>query len=94
MIKEYSIAEARNQFAAIVHDLKTTPSIQLTRRGKPVAMLLTIEEYERLAAGRAGFWDNYQAFCNTVDLAKMDIDPAIFGGLRDPSPGFCPILRA
>jgi prevent-host-death family protein len=87
MIKEYSIAAARNQFAAIVHDLKTTPSIQLTRRGKPVAMLLAIEEYERLAAGRAGFWDNYQAFRNTVNLAEMDIDPAIFDGLRDASPG-------
>ena len=87
MIKEYSIAEARNQFTAIVHDLKTTPSIQLTRRGKPVAMLLAIEEYERLAAGRAGFWDNYQAFRNAVDLAELDIDPAIFGGLRDSSPG-------
>ena len=87
MIKEYSIAEARNQFAAIVHDLKMTPSIQLTRRGKPVAMLLAIEEYERLAAGRSGFWDNYQAFRNTVDLAGLDIDPAIFGGLRDSSPG-------
>ncbi len=87
MIKEYSIAEARNQFAAIVHDLKTTPSIQLTRRGKPVAMLLAIEEYERLAAGRAGFWDNYQAFRDAVDLAGLDIEPAIFDDLRDALPG-------
>jgi prevent-host-death family protein len=87
MIKEYSIAEARNQFAAIVHDLKTTPSIQLTRRGKPVAMLMAIEEYERLTASRAGFWDNSQAFRNTVDLAGLDIDPAIFEDLRDASPG-------
>lgn len=87
MIKEYSIAEARNQFTTIVRDLETTPSIQLTRRGKPVAMLLAIEEYERLAAGRAGFWDNYQAFRNAVDLADLDIDPAIFDDLRDTSPG-------
>lgn len=94
MIKEYSMAEARNQFAAIVHDLKTTPSIQLTRRGKPVAMLLAMEEYERLAAGKAGFWNSYQAFRACVDLAEMEIDPAIFGGMRDPSTGFCPILGA
>lgn len=87
MIKEYSIAEARNQFTTIVRDLETTPSIQLTRRGRPVAMLLAIEEYERLAAGRTGFWDNYQAFRSAVDLAELDIDPAIFDGLRDTSPG-------
>lgn len=87
MIKEYSIAEARNQFAAIVHDLKTTPSIQLTRRGKPVAMLLAIEEYERLAAGKSGFWENYQAFRSSTDLAALDINPAVFDGLRDSSAG-------
>lgn len=87
MIKEYSIAEARNQFTTIVRDLETTPSIQLTRRGRPVAMLLAIEEYERLAAGRTGFWDNYQVFRNAVDLAELDIDPTIFDGLRDTSPG-------
>lgn len=87
MIKEYSIAEARDQFTTIVRELETTPSIQLTRRGRPVAMLLAIEEYERLAAGRTGFWDNYQAFRNAVDLAELDIDPAVFEGLRDTSPG-------
>lgn len=87
MIKEYSIAEARDQFTTIVRDLETTPSIQLTRRGKPVAMLLAIEEYERLAAGRTGFWDNYQTFRNAINLAELDIDPAIFSDLRDTAPG-------
>ncbi len=87
MIKEYSIAEARDQFAAIVHDLKTTPSIQLTRRGKPVAMLLAIDEYERLAAGRTGFWENYEAFRAMFNLHELNIDPAVFEGLRDLSPG-------
>lgn len=62
MIKEYSIAEACDQFTTIIRELETTPSIQLTRRGKPVAMLLAIEEYERLVADRTGFWDNYQTF--------------------------------
>lgn len=92
MIKEYSIAEARDQLAAIVHDLKTTPSIRLTRRGKPVAMLLAIDEYQRLTAGRTGFWENYAAFRATFDLQTLNIDPTIFEGLRDPSPGREPSL--
>ena len=87
MIKEYSIAEARNHFAAIVHDLRATPLIQLTRRGKPVAVLLAIEEYERLSAGRTGFWEGYEAFRDRIDLAQLDFKPAIFEGLRDRSPG-------
>lgn len=87
MIKEYSIAEARDQFAAIVHDLKTTPTIQLTRRGKPVAMLLAIDEYERLAAGRTDFWENYEAFRTMFALDKLNIDPTVFDDTRDRSPG-------
>jgi len=87
MIKEYSIAEARNQFAAIVHDLRANPLIRLTRRGKPVAVLLAIEEYERLSAGRTGFWETYEAFREGIDLAQLDLEPAIFEGLRDRSPG-------
>lgn len=87
MIKEYSIAEARNQFAAIVHDLEIEPLVHLTRRGKPVAVLLAIEEYERLAAGRIGFWEGYEAFRNTVNLSILDIQPVVFEGLRDDSPG-------
>jgi prevent-host-death family protein len=87
IIKEYSIAEARDQFTAIVRDLETRPSIRLTRRGKPVAVLLSIEEYERLAAGRTRFWENYQAFLAANDLDQLDIEPATFEGLRDLSPG-------
>lgn len=87
MIKEYSIAEARNQFASIVHDLESVPLVQLTRRGKPVAVLLAIEEYERLAAGRVGFWESYQAFRDEVKLSDLDIETAVFEELRDPSSG-------
>jgi len=87
MTAQYSIAEARNHFAAIVHDLKTHRLVQLTRRGKPVAVLLAIEEYERLAAGRIGFWESYEAYRRTVDLPQLDIEPTLFEGLRDRSPG-------
>lgn len=87
MIKEYSIAEARNQFAAIVHDLETEPYIQLTRRGKPVAVLLAVAEYDRLAAGKIGFWESYQTFRDAFDLPTLDIEPVVFEGLRDASPG-------
>lgn len=87
MIKQYSIAEARNHFAAIVHNLKTSPLVHVTRRGKPVAVLLAIEEYEQLAADRMGFWESYELFQASANLAQLGIEPAIFTELRDRSPG-------
>ena len=83
----YSIAEARNRFAEIVHDLKHVSRVEVTRRGRPVAILISIEEFEMLRAGSVTFTSAYEAFRNTFDLAKEEIEPEVFEDLRDPSPG-------
>ena len=57
MPKSYSIAEARHNLAALVHELEHKPLIALTRRGEPVAVLLSIAEYQRLLAKETNFWD-------------------------------------
>jgi antitoxin Phd len=87
MSRSYSIAEARDNFAAIVRDVERDSAIELTRRGEPVAVLLSIEEYRRLLAGRKNFWDAYSQFRDEADLQRLNIDPEIFEGLRDVSPG-------
>lgn len=83
----YSIAEARNRFAEIVHDLKHVSRVEVTRRGRPVAILISIEEFEMLRSGSVTFTSAYEAFRNTFDLAKEEIEPEVFEDLRDPSPG-------
>jgi cellobiose PTS system EIIB component len=85
MSRRYSIAEARHDLAALVHELEGRDLIELTRRGEPVAVMLSLREYRRLAAGRDRFWDAYRAFRETVDLSRLGIEPEIFE--RDPSPG-------
>jgi len=87
MSKSYSIAEARHNLAAVVHELELEPSIRLTRRGQPVAVLVSVDEYARLQPGKRSFWNAYQSFCATVDLAAQGIDPNVFADVRDPSPG-------
>ena len=87
MMPRYSIAEARNHFAEIVHDLKHVSRVEVTRRGRPVAILISVEEFELLRAGNVTFTSAYEAFRNTHDLAKEEIDPGVFEGLRDTSSG-------
>lgn len=84
---EVSLAEARQNLAAIVHEAERQSPVALTRRGEPVAILLSIQEYQRLLAKETRFWDAYTAFRNTVDLTQIDIDTDIFHGIRDPAPG-------
>jgi len=87
MPKQYSIAEARNRFTAIVRDVERESAVELTRRGKPVAVLLSIQEYKRLSSNKDGFWKAFTAFRNQVNLQELGIEPDIFTGLRDQSPG-------
>ena len=87
MIKNVSIAQARHALAALVHELEKRHVIELTRRGKPVAVLLSINEYNRPKAGKPNFWESYLAFRERVNLADLNADPKIWEGVRDPSPG-------
>ena len=87
MPPKYTIAEARHNLAAIVHELDDKERIELTRRGEPVAVLLSMRAYRRLAAPQASFWEAYQAFRQAFPLAKLDIQPAVFEDVRDRAPG-------
>jgi prevent-host-death family protein len=87
MNKSVSIAEARHDLAALVHELERKPRIELTRRGQPVAVLLSIREYNRLRAAKQDFWEAYLAFRKRNNLEKLDIEPEIWDGVRDKSPG-------
>lgn len=87
MAPKYSIAEARQNLAAIVHQLDHKERIELTRRGEAVAVLLSMRAYRRLSAPRANFWDAYQVFRQAFPLPKLNILPAVFDEVRDRSAG-------
>ncbi len=87
MTRKYSIAEARHNLAALVHDLDRQDHIELTRRGEPVAVLLSLRAYQRLASPQAGFWEAYQAFRQAHELAELDLGPEFFEPGRDHSAG-------
>jgi prevent-host-death family protein len=48
----YSIAEAKNNLSGLVHAAEQGYPVRLTRRGKPVAVLISTEQYERLSKPR------------------------------------------
>lgn len=52
MEKDYTIAQARHDLPAIVHEVERSGSARITRRGRPVAVVLSIAEFERLLSAR------------------------------------------
>ncbi|MBT3177896.1 MAG: type II toxin-antitoxin system Phd/YefM family antitoxin [Desulfobacula sp.] len=87
MQKQFSIAEAKNRLPAIIHYVEKGPYIELTRRGKPVAVLLSIQEYERLSRKYSGFWNTILEFRRKTEDEGVEISDRDFNGLRDLSSG-------
>ena len=83
----YSIAEARDKFAALIHQVETgTEPVRVTRRGEPVAVILSLEVYERLAgppAPHKDFWESYQAWRERWGVEAWDDEFDPFADVRD-----------
>lgn len=57
MPRAWSIAEARDHLPSLVHEAEQGGRVSLTRRGKAVAVLISVSEYDRLTTWR---WDSFQ----------------------------------
>ena len=83
-----SIAEARRNLPSLIRAAESGNAVELTRRGEPVAVLISCRVFERLATSHRSFDDAYRAFSDSVGLAEMELDPGeLFGHLRDTVPG-------
>lgn len=85
--RQFSIAEAKNKLPSIIHQVENGPSVKLTRRGEPVAVLLSVHEYELMDQKSRGFWNALMRFRQVVQDKAVEITDSDFAGLRDPSAG-------
>ncbi len=87
----YSIAEARDNLTSIVRKVEKTTAVELTRRGKPVAVILSIDEYRRLSAPAGSFSSAFARFKEQFDLTALELGPELFESIRDAEPGREPV---
>lgn len=73
--------------AATVHELEQQPLIELTRRGEPVAVLLSTAAYRQLVQPVGSFWSAYEDFRAGLAADDLAAIGAVFDDLRDGSPG-------
>lgn len=88
MTQRYSSAEARRNLPRLVHEAERGKTVELTRRGEPVAMLISRRHFNQLASSHSGFTEASRTFAESVDLAKLDLDPdELFSGIRADTQG-------
>ncbi len=86
MKHRYSISEAKNRLTSIIHGVETGDPVQLTRHGKPVAILLSLNKYEALKQKNKNFWNSLISFRQSMDKEEDNLDDC-FDHLRDRSTG-------
>jgi prevent-host-death family protein len=84
--KEVSISDAREHLPSLVRDAERGLTVTLTRRGEPVAVLISTERYRAHAKSAIPFRRALEEFRNTYDLNELDIE-SVYADLRDRSPG-------
>jgi antitoxin Phd len=82
-----TVAEAKNHLPALLHSVESGKTLHITRRGKPVAVVLSKKDHDALLAGNAskkpGMYDAVMGYRNSVDWANSGIDGTELDNLRD-----------
>ena len=87
MAKTYSVADARAHLPEILDDVEGGKEVHLTRRGRPVAVVLSQERYDAIRREHSNFGDAYRAFIECYPPDELGLDPDFFDSIRDRAPG-------
>jgi len=87
MSKRYSIAEARSRLPTIIDEAEAGVEVELTRRGQPVAVVVSHREFARLRGKQLHFGDAYRRFLESHSLQEIGIDRNFVTTLRDRTTG-------
>jgi prevent-host-death family protein len=85
--KTYSVADARAHLPDILDEVQSGKEVQLTRRGRPVAVVLSPERLDALRGDRTSFGDAYRAFAKGHGPEVIALEPDFFDSLRDRASG-------
>jgi prevent-host-death family protein len=87
MSPKYSIAEARSRLPTIVDQAEAGMEVELTRRGQPVAVLVSRRQFERMRGTRPHFGDAYRHFLDKYSLEEIGLDDDLVAATRDKTAG-------
>ena len=86
MTKQYSISEARTHLPALVHAVEDGAPVELTRRGRTVAILMSKRDFDASQRGEDDPWSVIEAFRDETDLDRLDADD-VWESVRSRAPG-------
>lgn len=83
MAKSFSVAEARQHLPRLIRTVERGRAVEITRRGRPVAVLLSASEYLSLTGERPSFADTVANLRTRLAVEELAIGDEEFEGLRE-----------
>ena len=87
MPKSYSVADARARLPDILDDVEAGKEIELTRRGRAVAVVISAEKYEALRGEHSNFGEAFRSFLDRHPMSEVGLEAGFFDSVRDREPG-------
>ncbi len=87
MSKSYTVATARAKLAKIVDEVESGKEVEITRRGRKVAVVMSATRYARLRGDRVAFMTAYETFREDTDLSQVGVEPGRAKEHRDRDVG-------
>jgi prevent-host-death family protein len=84
--KRFSVAEARQNFARLIQTAERGRVVEITRRGEPVAVVLSAAQYLALVGEGPSFKAAVDDVRARLDVDGLEIGDEDFADLRDGSP--------
>lgn len=85
--ESYSVADARQNLARLIRSAERGRAVRITRRGQPVAVLLSTSGYLALAGEAPSFLAAVDVVRERLGVERLGIGDEDFARLRNESPG-------
>jgi prevent-host-death family protein len=85
--KSFSVVEARQNFARLIQTAERGRVVEITRRGEPVAVVLSAAQYLALVGKGPSFKAAIDAIRARLGVNRLGIGDEDFAGLRDQASG-------
>ncbi len=85
---EVSVTQARYTLTRLIREVEAGEAVHITRRGKPVAVLVSRDDYDRLESGepRRDFWQGIMEWRAQASFDWPELTPEEVDGWRDRRP--------
>ncbi len=86
---QVSVADAKNRLTRLIHEVEAGETIHVTRRGKPVAVIISEQAFELLQKGevKQNFWQAIREMRSDPNFEPVDLSEQEIGAWRDKSFG-------